>query len=170
MPNTRMDSRVDAIERSLGALEEGMMRMAGEREQNERKAEIRVRIRSQDTGDIFRLMTLAREVERELLHTGMTKTVSEKSPDAGERWSYGSGPSYKVGGMGFSKQVQQQFKVQTDWVGANKEKVQSKVGNIAQKEIQRLPAPPLTQNKSQQQFSNKSRGTRHLSHQEFEEL
>ncbi|KAF2298169.1 hypothetical protein GH714_016733 [Hevea brasiliensis] len=310
MPNTRMDSRVDAIERSLGALEEGMMRMAGEREQNERKcnqvplvvtddsqviakkvelpnfdgqdpvgwlaradqyfsahrtsvetkvplalvcmvgaalhwvrwlkqrspnmtweqlsvellqrfggdafaspyerlavrqegsvddfidefvaraaqvpgitdkfyigfflnglkAEIRVRIRSQDTGDIFRLMTLAQEVERELLHTGMTKTVSEKSPDAGERWSYGSGPSYKAGGMGFSKQVQQQFKAQTDWVGANKEKVQSKVGNIAQKEIQRLPAPPLTQNKSQQQFSNKSRGTRHLSHQEFEEL
>ncbi|KAF2283470.1 hypothetical protein GH714_008469 [Hevea brasiliensis] len=37
------------------------------------KAEIRVRIRSQDTGDIFRLMTLAREVERELLHTGMTR-------------------------------------------------------------------------------------------------
>ncbi|KAF2287482.1 hypothetical protein GH714_000852 [Hevea brasiliensis] len=37
MPNTRMDSRADAIERSLGALEEGMMRMAGEREQSERK-------------------------------------------------------------------------------------------------------------------------------------
>ncbi|KAF2308746.1 hypothetical protein GH714_015465 [Hevea brasiliensis] len=230
MPNTRMDSRVDAIERSLGALEEGLVRMAGngsrmrESSSNQRgdessfgsglygrccitlgrwlkqrspnmtweqlsvellqrfggdafaspyerlaavrqdgsvddfidefvaraaqvpgitdqfyigfflnglKAEIRVRIRSQDTGDIFRLMTLAREVERELLHTGMTKI--EKSPDAGERWSFGSGPSYKAGGMGFSKQVQQQFKAQTDWVGANKEKVQSRVGNIARK-------------------------------------
>ncbi|KAF2324341.1 hypothetical protein GH714_012679 [Hevea brasiliensis] len=115
-------------------------------------------------------MTLAREVERELLHTGMTKTVGEKSPNAGERWRFGYRPSYKAGGLGFSKHVQQQFRAQTDWVGANKEKVQSKVGNTAQKEIQRLPAPPLMQNKNQQQFFNKSRGTRHLSHQEFDEL
>ncbi|KAF2324336.1 hypothetical protein GH714_012656 [Hevea brasiliensis] len=101
-------------------------------------------------------MTLAREVERELLHTGMTKTVGEKSPNAGERWRFGYRPSYKAGGLGFSKHVQQQFRAQTDWVGANKEKVQSKVGNTAQKEIQRLPAPPLMQNKNQQQFFNKT--------------
>ncbi|KAF2283471.1 hypothetical protein GH714_008470 [Hevea brasiliensis] len=71
--------------------------------------------------------------------------------------------------MGFSKQVQQQFKAQTDWVGANKEKFSLGLEYCTER-IQRLPAPPLTQNKSQQQFSNKSRGTRHLSHQEFEEL